>query len=143
MSQVITDKSGKGGQAAVAWVLAILTLGYMLPWAIAATRGKSNAGAIGWINLLLGWTLIGWIIALVMACGSHQAAGIAPVPVAAAPVTPTTWVDPATGRTCAMNPATGQPMFIDPMTGLQLVEPTAAQEPAVTAQPPVGQAPQG
>ena len=35
-------------------------------------RGKSNSGAVGWINLLLGWSVIGWIIALVMACGAHR-----------------------------------------------------------------------
>lgn len=73
MARVITDKRGKVFQAVIAWVVAILTAGYMLPWAIAATRGKSNSGAIGWINLLLGWTVIGWIIALVMACTAHQA----------------------------------------------------------------------
>lgn len=56
-------------KAIVAWVLAVLTLLYFLPWAIAATRGKSNSGAIGWLNFLLDWTLIGWIVALVMACG--------------------------------------------------------------------------
>ena len=60
----------------VAGALAIVTLGYMLPWAIAATRGKSNAGAIGWINLLLGWTGIGWIVALVMACTAHQSSAV-------------------------------------------------------------------
>lgn len=71
--QVITDKSGKGGQATLAWIIALCTAGYMLPWAIAATRGKSNAGSIGWLNLLLGWSIVGWIVAMVMACGKHQA----------------------------------------------------------------------
>lgn len=71
--QIITDKSGKGGQATLAWVVAVGSIGYMLPWAIAATRGKSNSGSIGWLNLLLGWSIIGWIIALVMACGKHSA----------------------------------------------------------------------
>jgi hypothetical protein len=69
---VESDRKGKPVQASVAWVIAICTVGYMVPWAIAATRGKSNAGAIGWLNLLVGWTFIGWIVALVMACGSHQ-----------------------------------------------------------------------
>lgn len=64
-------KTAKPVQATTAWIIAILTMGYMLPWAIAATRGKSNSGAIGWLNLLLGWSVIGWIIALVMACGVH------------------------------------------------------------------------
>ena len=67
-----TDQRSKGGEAAVAWVLTVLTLGYFLPWAIAATRGKSNSAAVGLINFLLGWTFVGWIVALVMACGPHQ-----------------------------------------------------------------------
>lgn len=76
MDTIISDKKGKPVQSSLAWIIAICTLGYMLPWAIAATRGKSNAGAIGWINLLLGWSVIGWIVALVMACGSHQAVAV-------------------------------------------------------------------
>lgn len=58
----------------IAWVIATVTFFYMLPWAIAATRGKSNQLAIGLVNFLLGWSLIGWIVALVMACGAepHQ-----------------------------------------------------------------------
>lgn len=67
-----TDQRNKGGEAAIAWVLTVFTLGYFLPWAIAATRGKSNSAAVGLITFLLGWTFIGWIIALVMACGPHQ-----------------------------------------------------------------------
>ncbi len=71
-----SDSSGRPIQAILAWVIAVCTLGYMLPWAIAATRGKANTGAIGILNLLLGWTLVGWIVALVMACGAHQAVAV-------------------------------------------------------------------
>jgi hypothetical protein len=46
----------------------------MLPWAIAASRGKANQGAVGLINLFLGWTFVGWVVALVMACQAHQIA---------------------------------------------------------------------
>jgi hypothetical protein len=67
-----SDKTGQNIQAIIAWVLTLLTVGYMLPWAIAATRGKSNAGAIGVLNFFVGWTVIGWIAALVMACSAHQ-----------------------------------------------------------------------
>lgn len=72
MAKVQTDKSGKPIQLIVAWVITVLTVGYMLPWAIAASRGKSNSGAIGLVTFLLGWTVIGWIVGLVMACGAHQ-----------------------------------------------------------------------
>lgn len=72
MSQIRNDSQAKPTQTIVAWIVALLTAGYMLPWAIAATRGKSNSGSIGLINLLLGWSVIGWIVALVMACTAHQ-----------------------------------------------------------------------
>ena len=63
-------------EVAVAWVFAIVTFGYMLPWAVAATRGKSNSGAIALLNFLLGWTFIGWVAALVLACTAHQVAAV-------------------------------------------------------------------
>ncbi len=71
---VMTDARTNGAEVAIAWILTVLTLGYMLPWAIAATRGKSNSWAVGLVNFLLGWTFIGWIVALVMACTAHQVA---------------------------------------------------------------------
>lgn len=57
-------------------VLTVLTLGYFLPWMIGAMRGKSNAWGIFWLNLLLGWTLIGWIVAFVLAVMPHQVTGL-------------------------------------------------------------------
>jgi hypothetical protein len=71
---VMTDARTNSAEVAVAWILTVLTIGYMLPWAIAATRGKSNSVAVGLVNFLLGWTFIGWIVALVMACTAHQVA---------------------------------------------------------------------
>jgi hypothetical protein len=68
----LTDRSDKSVQAVFAWVFTVLTLLYFLPWAIAATRGKSNSGLLGLLTLLLGWTFIGWIVLLVMACQPHQ-----------------------------------------------------------------------
>ena len=40
---------------------------YFLPSIIAIARSKRDAGSIFVLNLLLGWTFIGWIIALVWA----------------------------------------------------------------------------
>lgn len=40
---------------------------YFLPAIVAFARGKRDAGAILVLNLLLGWTAIGWVIALVWA----------------------------------------------------------------------------
>ena len=56
----------------IAWVCAVLTVGYLLPWAIGATRNRSNVAATALVNLLLGWSLVGWVVALVMACGSER-----------------------------------------------------------------------
>ena len=76
----VTDQTpASGAVVAIAWVCAVCTLGYMLPWAVAATRGRSNQLAVGLINLLLGWSLTGWIVSLVIACQAHAAVGIWPV----------------------------------------------------------------
>jgi hypothetical protein len=75
----LTDqKLNNQAETILGWVLAVLTLGYFLPWAIAATRGKSNSLTIFLVNLLLGWTLIGWIAALVMACMAHRPLYVVP-----------------------------------------------------------------
>jgi hypothetical protein len=55
----------------VAIVVAVLTAGYMAPWAVAAVRDVRHWGVF-WINLLLGWTIIGWIWALVLALRSQR-----------------------------------------------------------------------
>jgi T4 superinfection immunity protein/uncharacterized protein DUF2510 len=73
---VVSDAHVNGAALVFAWVFAVMTLGYLLPWAVAATRGKSNSGAIALLNLLLGWSVVGWVVALVMACGSHQAVSV-------------------------------------------------------------------
>jgi hypothetical protein len=41
---------------------------YFLPALIAGSRGHHNSGSIFVLNLFLGWTFLGWIIALAMAC---------------------------------------------------------------------------
>lgn len=48
----------------VSAVLLIVAL-YFLPWLIALSRHHNNAVAIFFLNLLLGWTLVGWVVALV------------------------------------------------------------------------------
>lgn len=40
---------------------------YFLPTVCAAYECKKNTGAIFILNFLLGWTLLGWVIALVWA----------------------------------------------------------------------------
>ena len=72
MTDFITDKKGRPMSATVAVVVAVCTLGYMLPWMIAALRGKSNHWGIFWLDLLLGWTVLGWVAALVMSVLPHR-----------------------------------------------------------------------
>lgn len=56
-----------GAITLLAWIITLATCGYMLPWAIAVTRGTSNQTKVGLVCLLTGWTLIGWVVALLMA----------------------------------------------------------------------------
>ena len=64
------DKSWKVTKV-VAVIVAILSAGYMLPWAIAAVRDVPH-WLVFWINLVLGWTIIGWIVALVMSLRTQR-----------------------------------------------------------------------
>ncbi len=47
---------------------------YLIPTIIAATRKPVNMTAAIVVNIFLGWSLIGWIIALVLALGTKQSA---------------------------------------------------------------------
>ena len=55
----------------VALVVAILSAGYMAPWAVAAIRDVRH-WSVFWVNLLLGWTIVGWIFALVMSLRARR-----------------------------------------------------------------------
>ena len=48
--------------------LAVLIAIYMIPALVARKRGHENALAITALNILAGWTLVGWIAAFVWAC---------------------------------------------------------------------------
>jgi hypothetical protein len=52
--------------AIVIAVLLMLTI-YFFPTGVAILRSKSNTLAIFALNLLLGWSVIGWVFALVWA----------------------------------------------------------------------------
>ena len=58
-----------------------LMIAYMLPTFIAGARGHQNGIAIFFINLFLGWTVLGWIAALVWAATGieHQPRGHNPL----------------------------------------------------------------
>ena len=48
-------------------LITVLSLFYFLPFAIAFNRKRANSGAIFSLNLFLGWSLIGWVLALLWA----------------------------------------------------------------------------
>lgn len=70
-------------QAAGVTVGIMLFIAYWVPSIVAASRRVRNTGSVIVINLLLGWTVIGWAVALAMACRSADR------PQAAAPVATT------------------------------------------------------
>ncbi len=52
--------------------LVVLVL-YFLPSIVAVTRKVTHQGSVVVINLFLGWTFVGWVIALAMACRTSRA----------------------------------------------------------------------
>jgi hypothetical protein len=66
VEHVITGLTGLG--TALAYVLGF----YFLPLIVALARGHRQKLAIGVLNFLLGWTLIGWVVAMVWACTNDR-----------------------------------------------------------------------
>jgi len=86
----------------IVWLVSLLL--YFLPAFLA--RNKPNFTGVLILNLLAGWTFIGWIIALVWALSgpSQGQAVIPPQPVATAPTPPlagATYFCSACGKPCA------------------------------------------
>ena len=81
MSIPTDQRSGavRAPHATLAWIVTAVTFGYMLPWAIACTRGSRNSAVVAVVTLFLGWTVIGWFVALAMAFKPHQVAASATV----------------------------------------------------------------
>jgi tryptophan-rich sensory protein len=52
--------------------LLILLVLYFLPFVVAIFRHHRNKGAIFILNLFLGWTLVGWVVAVMWAVLSDQ-----------------------------------------------------------------------
>lgn len=55
----------EGAPAAVIWVLPFLVMTYMMPTFLAVGRKHKALPAIFALNLFLGWSLLGWVAALV------------------------------------------------------------------------------
>lgn len=49
----------------------IVIILYFLPAIVAVTR-RAHAGPVIVVNLFLGWTFLGWVVSLAMACGKSE-----------------------------------------------------------------------
>ncbi len=54
-------------RATLAILLSIISVGYFVPTTVAIIKKKTDTTAIVMLNLFLGWTFIGWVVALVWA----------------------------------------------------------------------------
>lgn len=61
-----------GGVVHSSAFLVVLVL-YFLPSIVALARKVTHQGSVVVINVFLGWTFIGWVIALAMACRTSRA----------------------------------------------------------------------
>lgn len=74
--QLLADSAGDDGSGVavvfviVIWVISFIA--YWIPTVVAFVRGVPNKASVLVINLFLGWTIIGWVVALAMAVRSHQ-----------------------------------------------------------------------
>ena len=81
--------------------LIILVFIYILPAVIANNRNVKNQGLILLVNVLLGWTLLGWVLVFIWAIVEKEDPALvtepkaAPEPAAAAPEPAYQWADPA------------------------------------------------
>lgn len=57
------DANAAAGALASVFLFVLAALAYLLPTIIANRRGHVNENTIAMLNLFLGWTVIGWIIA--------------------------------------------------------------------------------
>lgn len=92
------QQAGGSVEIVIAWVATVVTLLYLLPWAIAASRRSTNSLLVAVLNFFLGWTSVGWLVCLVLSfTGSRarhrehvvrSAAGVRTARVRAAPAVP-------------------------------------------------------
>jgi len=66
------DASDPGSIIAGFILFVILIFVYFIPTVVANANRKVNTSAIFVLNLLLGWTLVGWVIALVWALAKED-----------------------------------------------------------------------
>jgi len=55
------------------FIFAVSVAIYFLPGIVASNREHASAGGIWVLNIFLGWTLLGWVVALAWACANSPA----------------------------------------------------------------------
>lgn len=70
---IIGTVTGGSTGAGVGVLFAIFLIPYLLPAIIAYSRRHPSCHAILALNILLGWTLIGWVVSIVWSLKSHRA----------------------------------------------------------------------
>jgi hypothetical protein len=67
--QTVTNADAWLGGVIIAVTGVIL---YFVPLITGALRRVRNLGALAVVNIFAGWTVIGWVVALAMACRSRE-----------------------------------------------------------------------
>ena len=73
-SMAIADDRSNPDLLLFVGILVFLLAAYLLPWIVGRRRGVNASGALFCINLLFGWTFIGWIICMMWAVCGHTRA---------------------------------------------------------------------
>ncbi len=68
MMHALAAGTNPAGVIAGVLIYILAVAAYFAPAVVAVARKVPNAGSVIVIDLLLGWTVIGWIVALAMAC---------------------------------------------------------------------------
>lgn len=74
-----------GPELVVLFTILVLLPLYFLPTFLAVRRKSSQIAAVVLIDILLGWTVIGWIVALILALTSRTTMPPMPAPLASTP----------------------------------------------------------
>jgi hypothetical protein len=53
---------------------------YFAPTIVAGSRRPPHIGSVIVVNVFLGWTIVGWVVALAMACRSKAPSAVVVVP---------------------------------------------------------------
>ena len=80
LAAALASSAGVSALAVIVFLVVgcISLAAYLAPGIVASWRKVPNQGSVWVINILLGWTLIGWGVALAMACRSKYQAIMTP-----------------------------------------------------------------